>query len=153
METEYEILNIEAVEAHCQKNGFERVSGSTIIPGYRSDDPSTAHVLLLKRSPESKDDAGVLKKNSFPYTWEGSGGGAKSEDKTIFETMVRETHEETGLKPQAASDRVYCVRFDHNGYRMAKYIAITATEEKIHCQRLWSNKISSLEARMARHYG
>ncbi|KAK5807590.1 hypothetical protein VI817_001848 [Penicillium citrinum] len=140
METDYEILNIEAVEAHCQKNGFERVSGSTIIPGYRSDDPSTVHVLLLERSPESKDDDGALKKNSFPYTWECPGGGAKLEDKTIPKTIVRETHEETGLKLQIASDRVYCVRFDHRGYRMAKYIAIATSREEIQCQRLSSDK-------------
>ncbi|KAJ5600723.1 hypothetical protein N7450_001790 [Penicillium hetheringtonii] len=112
METDYEILNIEAVEAHCQKNGFERVSGSTIIPGYRSDDLSM----------------------------ECPGGGAKLEDKTIPKTIVHETHEETGLKLQIASDCIYCVRFDYRGYRMAKYIAIATFCEEIQCQRLSSDK-------------
>lgn len=121
-------------------NGLDRVSGGTIIFSYRPEDPSTPYVLLLKRSPQSTDDAGQLKANSFSGTWEGGGGGANLEDETIAKTAVRETAEETGLVPRAASSRVYCVRFTHKGHRMAKFTFITRADENVSCQRRWSDE-------------
>lgn len=121
-------------------NRLDRVSGGTIIFSYCPEDSSTPYVLLLQRSPQSADDAGQLKANSFSGTWEGGGGGANLEDGTVAKSAVRETAEETGLVPRVASSRVYFVPFTHNGHRMAKFTFITRADEDVSCQRQWSDE-------------
>ncbi|KAJ5976514.1 hypothetical protein N7481_010221 [Penicillium waksmanii] len=138
-------LSIEEVDVSlsallAKSNNIQRVSGGAIILGFRLDDPYSPHVLLCQRSPNGRDDDGEPKMNSFPGTWESPGGGALPEDRSILETMVRETAEETGLVLWAASNRVYCVTFRHKDIWMAKYLAIAETSEKTNCGRLWSDE-------------
>ena len=50
--------------------------------------PTTDKILLLKRSPAEK---------LFPHHWEIPGGKVDDTDKTIWDALKREVHEETGL--------------------------------------------------------
>lgn len=49
---------------------------------------SNSHVLLVQRAAT----------DGFPLCWECPGGGVENDDETILHALVRELHEETGLK-------------------------------------------------------
>ena len=64
------------------------VVGATITQGF------TDKILLLKRSPAEK---------LFPHHWEIPGGKVDDTDKTIWDALKREVHEETGLSIQKSN--------------------------------------------------
>lgn len=140
----YKIVSIEEVkislEALQKRTNCEKISAGVMIFGHCPGDPLKPHVLLLQRSPESKDNAGELKKNSFPRTWESPGGGSNPEDGSAWAIAVRETAEETGLKLSSIFSRVYRIYFPHKGYQMEKYLFIAKMQNDPSCRRLWSDK-------------
>jgi 8-oxo-dGTP pyrophosphatase MutT (NUDIX family) len=66
------------------------VVGVAVAKPGRSDGPGEHQILLVRR---------VSSEDEFPNAWELPGGGAEvGTDKTILDTVVRETFEETGLE-------------------------------------------------------
>ncbi|KAJ2913701.1 hypothetical protein MD484_g6712, partial [Candolleomyces efflorescens] len=75
------------------------VVGVAVLKPARSDDGSRECQVLVVRRVSSEDE--------FPNAWELPGGGAENDTvKTILDTVVRETFEETGLKVTSITKRI-----------------------------------------------